>query len=670
MRGIFSFGLLAVVCSSTFSSIAFAADPVDLEIQGQDKVIPDDWGKAIEDFIATLEVKVKAKVDWSSSEISGGIRYEREMQPSYRKGFTLLTDEYLFDLAYHPEAARKSSGSVGLGLGANTALRMVFARQFEGQSAADLAKIFLKIPYTPVTNLPWNAELAKKRMKQGDFVAIQGDMNLVGSISQFKLLTPHVPVSAGIVGVLGGQFQIHVYRLSAGLFRLKVIGVGNQSAGGYLSVGFDPAELIEGWPLKKQISKRLKFTALEVSAGYGKENLVLFDYLLDLDSPDVRHAYDKFIQSLLTLETLKLMRPNGSAEEIQANIVDIGEFDRIFDREKNKSVGLRTVDRMFKGDSKSSGPYFNLRFGHKDFMQFSLGGSERGNFLSAIDNSGARRHFYLPTDSNYSSFRLLFGAIKEEVWQTAMFLFEANEKKEIGDRGEITFYTDFRDNRFDPDEIRKFQDRIRKTVPKSVFDAIEWGNWAENNRTRITSRVTSLLVLRPTAFKDVQGWRPGDFYFRLLDYAKSLPALESPPSDMNDNNSSRIVDGDLESKYMNDFLRISYAFAKAFDPAHPGKDRADSFLALRRIPVFQEIGSGFIASLIGEDNLRDHVYFETTWSARDSDTVHFIHGSCRGRRLYQAILNIYAVLNNRALDMRLIDDANIPEIPGKSADCE
>jgi hypothetical protein len=686
---------LAVGTSAHGQVLAETASAPELqaEIVKEEPLISDKVMGAIQEVIERVDLKAKIiSAEDFDQDLGYGFRWDRRLEPSYKKDFMTLVDDYQGVIGGRSSPLRDPGEDVGYGVGAEGRIRFMFARQHEGNKLSDNLKTLIAKPYTPFTHFPSNSRKAMEKLRIGDFFLMQANMNVVASASQLKLLSPNFPVTVGAYYLVSGEFQIHMFRVSETKFRLKLIGVRSRDMGGAVRLGYDPdsdLKIIGVGFLDKQIRRRLTFAPVEIGFNLPETNLFMVDYILDFADPEAARAYDDLITSSWTKRTVKIVKTVGkimnpaTEREVLLDMVlaDVARFEELYEREKNKSAETRLVDRMFSGNNDGDGSGIYIRIGHRDLGQYRFNQTYMDNYITASDRNGISRYFYMPVFTMIDEGRAGFGFWKEEVQRTATLLFEMDRHKgNITTFGELSFYLEYRDKKFDAKEARGLKTLISKRIPQELYDRINWGEWAED-RERRNARVTSLLVFRPGALGLVAGISGVEMYNRFVAYLNSLPRIDAYPENSNLDSNPHAYSSRPDWKFADDINLIVQNLVTVFNPAVAGKARVDTFTSLRRNPLFQEVGPGFLVNLLrteaknkdgdrGIDELLQHIYYETHWSAKDADTLVEVFGPCRNRRLYQAVMYIYSVLHNRSIDLRLIGDENIPKLPDKFKDAE
>ncbi len=671
------------------------ADPViSAEVKEEAPLISNKRLEQIQSIIDRIPLHTKV-LSWDEFDepLGAGAKWERRLEPSYRKGFMTLIDDFEIKAGYdHGKLDETLEKDTEVGIGPGGLVRWVFARQVEGTKLSDNLNNFVAGGvYSPLTHQPTSAERAMAKMKPGDFIIMQANLNVIAGGSQLLMTNPTLPIKADGFYLISGEFQLHINRAANDNFGMKMIAVRTRELGAGISFGYSPRDTLKITEVKfigSTLKRRLEFKPIEIRGSKATTNLFMVDYKFNFAKEEARAVYNDLMKSVWTvksvvLNNLQIMNPFSRRAKIQDMLlVEVAGLEALYQKEKNKAEGDRAIDRAFMGSNNAVSKPMFIRLGHRDIAQIAIGNAYADNYVTINDKYDRARYFYLPVVTKLSEFRAGLGFISEVAHGTGTLLFETDAKQEITSFGELSFALEYRDKKFDRDEIRGMKDFLRKRVPSELYDRIEWGAWADE-RSRTNARVTSLLVFKPGALMLAENLAYTDLRQAMIAYVKTLPKIESEPEDSNSDGWNRNATK-FEDKFHHDLNKIHENLVVVFNRDEPAKKRSNAFVNLRSNPLFGEIGPGFLVHVLkdeakknekgaekGIEELLKHIYFESQWTAKNSDGLSITFGPCNNRSLYKAVMYIYSVLNNRSLDLRLIDDENYPELPdkGKAAQC-
>lgn len=649
-------------------------------------------------FLNNIDLKAKVLgMDKFSHGIGFDLRWDRNIDPSFRKDQMTLIDTIQGKLNIMPKALTKTfDGKIGIGASVSPSIKMVFARQRGGSKFINNIRTFLSGPPN-VVDLPiLSAESAKISMGTEDFFSYQANLNVVASASQINAVSPHLTSNIGGYWLLSGEFQVHIFRLDDKHFRIKLFTIQNDTKGLFANLGFKPNTELKAIPVKfvrNGILRRLSFNPVSISKTGSDIKLFMVDYVLNLDDERAVTAYNSVIGSTWKWKIFNKINPltNGfkDIKDLEKSLLtDVSQLDELHDMDVNKANDQRAVVRKFQGDNRVNAGGFNITLGQKDVAQAAYSSSLTTNQMTIVDQHGKLRYYTMPVFSKNSFAKAFLGFFSIDGQASASMLFESNQNFDLTTFGELSFYSETRDKNFTAKDAKDLKDKIRKRLPVELYEKIDWGNWKED-RLRRHARVTYLLVIRPAALdivKNISQRRVCDLFD---DYLNSLPNINSKPESEITMTPWKAERDDWQTKLEEDKHRICKSLEIVFDSTRKSpqdaKKRVEAFIEMRNIPLFVEVGPGFLVELLKQQSISEdptnglrkfleNIYFETQWSARDEDTFVKKINSCVNRELYQQVMYIYSVLNNRGVDMRLIgnDMLNDPNLNGgnKSPECK
>lgn len=111
-------------------------------------------------------------------------------------------------------------------------------------------------------------------------------------------------------------------------------------------------------------------------------------------------------------------------------------------------------------------------------------------------------------------------------------------------------------------------------------------------------------------------------------------------------------------KFSNQIRITAARLAKAFQAGLSNEKRREAFVQLKDVGLFREVGAGFLISLLPKDQLEDSIYYRLVLSAKDKDDLKFEFGKNSNRELYDTLIYIQSVINNRSIDLRQLREEN------------
>jgi len=85
-------------------------------------------------------------------------------------------------------------------------------------------------------------------------------------------------------------------------------------------------------------------------------------------------------------------------------------------------------------------------------------------------------------------------------------------------------------------------------------------------------------------------------------------------------------------------------------------------MKLRENPIFNQIGLGFVFSLLEEDNLEEKVKVVLDLKSPGNESLKFDWGNIRQSQIYEELLYLQSMMNERTTDLRdSVVDRNISQ---------
>jgi hypothetical protein len=196
---------------------------------------------------------------------------------------------------------------------------------------------------------------------------------------------------------------------------------------------------------------------------------------------------------------------------------------------------------------------------------------------------------------------------------------------------------------------------FKKVLPEAVFQKIRWPNWDFSKGNIISVGLNSNIYLPERSLGLFQGLQAEEMRTRMVEFVHrvgipyGVRALHSSSQTANSSfapcSSFECISWDLRwaAKHLE----------RAFDPQLEVSERMKSFWKVRNYPIFQELGAGLLVSMVSEEALAKALRVTIDLGGRGVEPLHFEYGKFDGEDLYQTMLYIQNVLNDRSFDLRL-----------------
>lgn len=627
------------------------------------------------------ELDIGFNVDLINADIAEGIgiasQYRYEVEPSYVDSWYSRIDKWVLNSNLRPgDFIEDLDLPISINVGKD--LEVMFVRQFKTRKAAMLAK-----PYS-FHKLPLKADWARRNLNPGDFVSLPARLNIVVSAGM-TLQDGIFSTSGNTHYLLSGEFQIHIFRMKDDKVRVKIIALRKRGKGASTSV--DMGFKIFGMGIvDRKIKSILDMNLVRMGWDKKKGNLFLMDFVYDLKDQESAAAYDQILSSTYKFKNLRVLNPFLKHRDIKDQLIsDLTLTNEIFEKDRKASPANRRVDRIFKGSNEFENETKGFKIGF-NLVKFSKDSTSSENQISYVDRDNKKHNFYFPTHTVTKERKILFGFSRTSTTQNYFALWPTDEQGESRDlsrhveiiddpRGEIrieklpplgeenvdrTDYKDFgmaydlKDKRIWGFEARDFKKYLQRNIPDHIYSQIKWGDWSEDKR-RYNARFFFQVIIHKVGIGQMST-NKGNIKSRLNQYMQSVPlppVTQSGNANDNPNETKTWQDQEAHSlRKMVEGLQDALSTRKELDD----RGRIKKLMDLRSNTAFQELGPGFLISMLEKDRLHEQISITLHMSAKDIQPLDFKFGDNELEELYKELQYVQGVLNNRSFDMRLMKE--------------
>jgi hypothetical protein len=625
------------------------------------------WADDVEDFVQpnpegrlykewerlriSLDGKVlnEAKSFGNVGSIGLGLKYRYVVQPAFVKTFHQRFDSYMLNV----------NGSISreIGLGLSIEGQVVFSRLFPTKLQAITAPIYF------LNRFPLTSKLALEQLAPGD--AVRLEIASDGSIGKgFAKSFTEAQLGLSIAYNKGSRFIADVYRMQDDRVRVRMIATRDTgSLSGNVSV--DPTRKFDlGLGIINGILNRwIHCTPVSFggSASLGDEHpadTMMVDYVFDLSKPEGARAYEQIMREVrkfkFELHLNFLRDPDRIAAEL-LRYVQAAEEQFLKDRDKRFED--RAVDRIFKGRSMT------------EFINASLSSdclriwrAETAAYHSTTAVRSYDRHdvvsdnLYVATSvGTQTDFLLNLYGEEGRLAANALFPAVKSKTKIIGDLdpaglSDFIVAREMKDKAMRPKEVERLITDFRYQYPRFA-DLVDWSSLiSEQNKVNAYARLT--FVFHPESFDAIPKLTEAELDTRLHSYVTNHPRSEWLPVDFSSDNRESAID-----RFGNDTRYIAHRLAVVLSSPSP-LDRFKAFADLRQNRLFQQVGAGFVMSLMPQERVNDLVHITLQFGADDLTPISVENQAPGASSLYRALEYILATINDRSFDLRLQLDEN------------
>lgn len=579
--------------------------------------------------------------------ISTSLRYKIESEPSYVDGYYTRIDKYIMDFGVDIGDLLNDMDSP-ISFGINKGTEIIFARQFKTQKDS-----LLTLPYT-MRNLPLTAEKAITRLVPGDFVAFEGKLNLVLSLG-YDTLKGSFEAGASTHAYLSGNFMVHLFRMADDKMRVKLIAVRGEGVGANVGVEVEDLEILGVNLIDNRIEKWLNFVPLKASTGLGKKDVIMLDYVFDLDNAQAAQAYDNLMQNKVMFKDVKILNPMASRQDLQNQLLaDLTGVEAITMEDAQMPAQQRRIDRVFKGSSEGLYRDAKTKFS-LSLLKFEAGRAYGENKVLSFDKQDQERHFLLDTFSKYKKSKILFGLFGEETLATSNLLFTAGSKWEPQRFVTLTSSNEMKMRDVSARDFREIQKIVLETIGQKEYSKVPWHLWSFANGKIVNGYFKQEVFFNPNALNYLPYMTKDAFAARFKAYIASKSRPRSTPV-------IRVLlppkgaFGNWLAAFTGDINRIASRLQIIINPLTTVEKRFEAFEELQEIGIWRERGVGFLMSLVPEASQHQLMRYEMVLSAKGTQPIQYSFGTFAEESLYRSLMYIQNIIHNRSFDLRLFAD--------------
>ncbi len=596
------------------------------------------------------KMSVGANVNLVNLDIFDGLslsaKYRLESEPSYINGYYTRIDKYTLNADLN---VGELTNSIKKPLSFNIvkATDVVFARQFKSQSESIKA-----LPYS-LKRFPLTAEKASQELEAGDFVAFQTNLDVITGLSSTSLMASHVEGSASLRALLSGQFIVHIYKMPDNKMRIKLMAVRSRGTDGQLKLAINVTTF-----KMDALNNILEFVPFEFNTRYINQNdLSMLDYVFDLNNPDAAKAYDDLMTAKkVFIKDMKTIDPRISKTDLENKVMmDMSEIEKISAEDVNRAAGHRRIERVFRGTNTSTSYDSNFKIS-LNIIKFKAGNNYSQNKVLSYDRNNNKQQFLLDTYSSTTSAKSWFDIFGFENQVSMNMLFKADEQWSPQDFVALTAAREIKLASISSKDLEKIKSKIKGIIPTSEYAKIDWKNWDFSRGAITNGYFRHEIFFNPAAINAMPKMDHATVYSTFKNYVTKFGIPSVMPKNTNPNETAATAR--WEDKFDLDFQFIGSYFATAFDPSQSAQARYQAFLQLKDYEIWQEHGVGYMLELLPKEDLNKLVAYTLVVRANNSDAITHKFGFFDKAELYNSMMYIQNVINNRSIDLRLYTDAN------------
>lgn len=604
--------------------------------------------------------------------LTASIGYNYQVSPAGMQDFHQRVDGYGIRIG--------GNTLTTLGVGLSAEAQISFSRLFSKKIQALTA-----LPRGP-QKFPYSADQAQRHLDVGSAarfeLASDGHIGANFSRAMDIGLAPFAgQLSASISR--GKRYIVDVYRLDSDRVRLRMIATRNMGTlGTQASLG--PLTAMNfGLGFVDHVLNnilRCELISVEKSTSASKKlpvDTMMVDYVINLNTRVGYDTYNQFFQNLLTMDVVEQLGLYQDPDVFYSSLWTYAQVvDDAFQNEKQiLDPAQRAVQRKFKGRTLTDFRSINVESGCFILWDVSKEVYHGTTSVRSYDeNEFTQNYFYLSTQSvserdflwqlfdevHSLSFNTLFHAIR---W-------EENNPLSLTPTGlaDLVLVRSFKDKKFFgkgrwfiKSEIEAFKKDIAYQYPQ-FFSNIDWKDFVKTKKVAF-SRMEMIFNARSVSLIRLSNYSETDLHNRLTQYVQGYikrvgaGALSSTSgANPNGAGNSKPDTADKMARFRKDIDLITRRLAFIFQQTGNVEAAVKSFSSLRKNPLFQDIGAGFVLTLIPANELKSVVEATLTVGADNTPAIEVSHRIEGASYMYSSVDHILSVINDRSFDMRLQKD--------------
>ncbi len=572
--------------------------------------------------------------------VSAAIKYKYRAEPSYMESYYTRYDSYYVEGNVNPAAwIEEIKAPFALGLNANT--EIVFARQFKDQ--LDSVKA---IPYT-LLKLPVSAERAMKELNVGDFVSFQTHLGLVLSVGASVPATELFTASGSTHLEVHGDFMVHLFKTEPNKVRVKFIAIRGNEKGvnGNISAVNSTLKITGLKIVDKQITRRVELNPAEVAKSFDHNDLFMIDYVFDLSHPEVAEAYNHIMQEKMRFKLTQLLDPITNREDLEKDLVtDLTEVEDLYNEDKEKPEDEQRIQRVFKGSAAIESESSSFKFG-LNIVRFEKNSYYAQNKILSADKDDNLARYVLDTFSLNGSVNFFLKLFDKEDHVNANLLFSADDNYNPKNLVALVLSRDRAATSLSTRALQDFKKALERTLPERIFREIEWKNWDYEFGEKVNVSMQHQISFNADCLRAAENLSKDEIKARVLSALHKLGIDPEEESNYNDEPNLSYQRDQINAIINN----LNTSLDKSLEPTL----RYQAFVKLKDTRLFIDTGAAILFSLLPEDRLEDLVNYKLILTGRKIDKLEFQFGRKERNALYDSIMYVQSVLNNRSIDLRI-----------------
>ncbi|MCX7977597.1 MAG: hypothetical protein N2578_01195, partial [Bdellovibrionaceae bacterium] len=405
------------------------------------------------------------------------------------------------------------------------------------------------------------------------------------------------------------------------------------------------------------VKRVIDFTPLDVSQVFGASEIVLIDYVFNLNNSEAAAAYDDLMGARLRFKQLQMSKTLTGMEHLTQLVYrDLEAVERIFDQDKHLKFDLRRIDRVFKGQNRAISDTKGVRLG-LSLIRLQSTETNTHTKIMSYDRNNNTRYFLFDTFSPVNRFEFLWGWFRDDNIVSANLLMSADSNYVPNGFVALSLARELRLRRLNNSKYIRIRQRLKELLPSAINSKINLPKHDFSKEPRILNfYFRNEIFFRAEALTNVGSIPFEKLHSLLKEHLRTREKPSEPPQlgpidpsgELTLNCYPHWIDC-----YEEDIYRIALNLSKVFDGRYSTQERYKAFSDTKNLAVFRAHGASFLLRLIPEDKLEESIYYDLAVEGKNLRPYKFSYGKFGQEDLYKSLLYIQSVLFNRSFDLRL-----------------
>ena len=230
---------------------------------------------------------------------------------------------------------------------------------------------------------------------------------------------------------------------------------------------------------------------------------------------------------------------------------------------------------------------------------------------------------------------------------------QENTKERNPDLG-LTF--ERKDRYFTHAEQRVVERFMISQIPTSTTEKIDFSKWKDGKR-KIDTRIFFQLILKSQSFPYLKAISPEELKTKLIKYVKEKSKIKIIEKNKFDTRLEKLKRFFSFNKLIKEVeIAILADSLSKILTINDSDLMLKKIIALNQYGIFDDLGVGFLISLLPQEKLADLIYLKLEMFGKNIEPIKAEFGTLNYPALYKELLQTQKRLSNRNYDLRLSEE--------------